>query len=103
MSLVPAETQVAPAQVINTKPLASALNSFFRTSQLSNIIDQTNILAELDNLRRITVAGPGGIEKERAASLSAISPHLSMVAFALLDLLRDQTLESSPTWRCMVV
>ena len=67
MSLVPAETQVAPAQVINTKPLASALNSFFRTSQLSNIIDQTNILAELDNLRRITVAGPGGIEKERAS------------------------------------
>lgn len=67
MSLVAAETQVAPAQVINTKPIASALNSFFRTSQLSNIIDQTNILAELDNLRRITVAGPGGIEKERAS------------------------------------
>lgn len=67
MSLVAADTQVAPAQVINTKPLASALNSFFRASQLSNIIDQTNILAELDNLRRITVAGPGGIEKERAS------------------------------------
>lgn len=67
MSLVAAEVQVAPAQVINTKPIASALNSFFRTSQLSNIIDQTNILAELDNLRRITVAGPGGIEKERAS------------------------------------
>lgn len=67
MSLVASETQVAPAQVINTKPIASALNSFFKTSQLSNIIDQTNILAELDNLRRITVAGPGGIEKERAS------------------------------------
>lgn len=67
MSLVASETQVAPAQVINTKPVASALNSFFKTSQLSNIIDQTNMLAELDNLRRITVAGPGGIEKERAS------------------------------------
>lgn len=67
MSLVATETQVAPAQVINTKPVASALNSFFKTSQLSNIIDQTNLLAELDNLRRITVAGPGGIEKERAS------------------------------------
>ena len=67
MSLVASETQVAPAQVINTKPVASALNSFFKTSQLSNIIDQTNLLAELDNLRRITVAGPGGIEKERAS------------------------------------
>lgn len=67
MSLVASETQVAPSQVINTKPIATALNSFFRTSQLSNIIDQTNLLAELDNLRRITVAGPGGIEKERAS------------------------------------
>lgn len=67
MSLVASEVQVAPAQVINTKPIASAINSFFRTSQLSNIIDQTNLLAELDNLRRITVAGPGGIEKERAS------------------------------------
>jgi DNA-directed RNA polymerase subunit beta len=67
MSLVASETQVAPAQVINTKPVASALNSFFKTSQLSNIVDQTNLLAELDNLRRVTVAGPGGIEKERAS------------------------------------
>ena len=67
MSLAASELQVAPAQVINTKPIASAINSFFRTSQLSNIIDQTNLLAELDNLRRITVAGPGGIEKERAS------------------------------------
>lgn len=40
---------------------------FFRTSQLSTIVDQTNPLSELDNLRRVTVGGPGGIEKERAA------------------------------------
>lgn len=67
MSLVAGETHVSPHQIINSKPLTVALNSFFRTSQLSTIVDQTNPLSELDNLRRITVGGPGGIEKERAS------------------------------------
>ncbi len=67
MSLITAETSVNPAQIVNSKPLTVALNSFFRTSQLSTIVDQTNPLSELDNLRRITVGGPGGIEKERAS------------------------------------
>ncbi len=67
MSLVAGETNVVPSQVVNSKPLTVALNSFFRTSQLSTIVDQTNPLSELDNLRRITVGGPGGIEKERAS------------------------------------
>ncbi|MEX1052377.1 MAG: DNA-directed RNA polymerase subunit beta [Patescibacteria group bacterium] len=67
MSLVTADTTVNPSQIVNSKPLTVALNSFFRTSQLSTIVDQTNPLSELDNLRRITVGGPGGIEKERAS------------------------------------
>ncbi len=67
MSLVMTDTVVTPSQVVNSKPLTVALNSFFRTSQLSTIVDQTNPLSELDNLRRITVGGPGGIEKERAS------------------------------------
>ena len=67
MSLVTSETNVAPSQIVNSKPLIVAINSFFRTSQLSTIVDQTNPLSELDNLRRITVGGPGGIEKERAS------------------------------------
>src|SRR3990167_1449868 len=67
MSLVAGETHVSPHQIVNSKPLTVALNSFFRTSQLSTIVDQTNPLSELDNLRRITVGGPGGIEKERAS------------------------------------
>lgn len=67
MSLVAGETNVNPSQVVNSKPLTIALNSFYRTSQLSTIVDQTNPLSELDNLRRITVGGPGGIEKERAS------------------------------------
>lgn len=67
MSLITGETSVNPSQIVNSKPLTVALNSFFRTSQLSTIVDQTNPLSELDNLRRITVGGPGGIEKERAS------------------------------------
>lgn len=67
MSLVAGETHVSPSQIVNSKPLTVALNSFYRTSQLSTIVDQTNPLSELDNLRRITVGGPGGIEKERAS------------------------------------
>jgi DNA-directed RNA polymerase subunit beta len=67
MSLISSDVTVNPAQIVNSKPLTVALNSFFRTSQLSTIVDQTNPLSELDNLRRITVGGPGGIEKERAS------------------------------------
>jgi len=67
MSLVAGETHVVPSQVVNSKPIIVAINSFYRTSQLSTIVDQTNPLSELDNLRRITVGGPGGIEKERAS------------------------------------
>ncbi len=67
MSLVTGDVNITPSQVVNSKPLIVAINSFYRTSQLSTIVDQTNPLSELDNLRRITVGGPGGIEKERAS------------------------------------
>ncbi len=67
MSMTMAEGEVTPAQVVNSKSLIAAVNSFFRTSQLSTIIDQTNPLSEIDNLRRLTVGGPGGIQKERAS------------------------------------
>jgi len=67
MSLVTSDMNVTPSQIVNSKPLIVAVNSFYRTSQLSTIVDQTNPLSEVDNLRRITVGGPGGIEKERAS------------------------------------
>jgi DNA-directed RNA polymerase subunit beta len=67
MSLIATETQPTPSQIVNSKPIMMAMNSFYKTSQLSTIVDQTNPLSELDNLRRITVGGPGGLEKERAS------------------------------------
>ena len=75
MSVISAENDAAPSQMINPRPLISALNSFLKTSQLSTILDQTNILSEIDNLRRLTVGGPGGITKNRASfSIRDISP-----------------------------
>ena len=68
MSLTPIEEAIpSPATLINARPIISAINEFFRSSQLSTILDQTNPLSEVDNLRRLTVMGTGGIARERAA------------------------------------
>lgn len=61
------EGDLAPTQVVNARPVIAAINDFFRTSQLSTILDQTNPLSEVDNLRRLTVMGSGGISRERAS------------------------------------
>ncbi len=67
MSLAGTQIDITPAQVINARPIIAAINDFFRTSQLSTILDQTNPLSEIDNLRRLTVMGVGGISRERAS------------------------------------
>src|SRR3989344_91801 len=41
MSMTAVDGDVMPSQVINSKSLIAATNSFFRTSQLSTIVDQT--------------------------------------------------------------
>ncbi len=66
MSLVSVKEKVRPSQIINGQPLINAINTFFKTNQLSSILDQTNPLSELDLLRKITVTGPEGITRERA-------------------------------------
>ncbi len=67
MSLTSTKDKVNPSQLINPQPLISALNTFFKQNQLSNILDQTNPLAELELLRRVTVVGTGGLSRERAS------------------------------------
>jgi len=67
MSLVSTKEKPTPSQMINPQPLISSLNTFFRSNQLSAILDQTNPLSELDLLRRVTVVGIGGLTRERAA------------------------------------
>jgi len=67
MSLISPDDKPLPANLINARPLIAALNEFFRSNQLSTILDDTNPLAEIDNLRRVSVLGPGGINRERAS------------------------------------
>lgn len=67
MSLISPDDKPLPSNLINARPLIAALNEFFRSNQLSTILDDTNSLSEIDNLRRVSVLGPGGINRERAS------------------------------------
>ncbi|MBI4157345.1 DNA-directed RNA polymerase subunit beta [Candidatus Woesebacteria bacterium] len=67
MSLISPDDRPLPANLINARPLIASLNEFFRSNQLSTILDDTNPLSEIDNLRRVSVLGPGGINRERAS------------------------------------
>lgn len=67
MSLIQPDVPVTISGLINARPIMASINEFFRTSQLSTILDQTNPLSEIDNLNRLTVMGTGGISRERAA------------------------------------
>ncbi len=67
MSLLTPEIEINPGSLVNARPIIAAVNEFFRSSQLSQILDQTNPLSEVDHLRRLTVTGQGGITRERAS------------------------------------
>ena len=55
-----------PQDLINAKPITTALKDFFATSQLSQFMDQTNPLSEITHKRRVSALGPGGLTRERA-------------------------------------
>ncbi len=67
MSLAKIDSLVTPSSLINPRPMIAVINDFFRRNRLSTILDQTNLLSELDNLRRFSVMGRGGVTKERAS------------------------------------
>jgi len=67
MSLLTPEVEINPGSLVNARPIIASVNEFFRSSQLSQILDQTNPLSEVDHLRRLTVTGTGGITRERAS------------------------------------
>ena len=57
---------LTPNQLINARPVIGAIKEFFMSSQLSQFMDQTNPLAELEHKRRLSAMGPGGLSRERA-------------------------------------
>jgi len=66
MTVMDLET-VTPTQLINSRPITAALREFYASSQLSQFMDQTNPLAELEHKRRLSAMGPGGLSRERAS------------------------------------
>jgi DNA-directed RNA polymerase subunit beta len=67
MSLTKTEEVLSPAALVNARPLIATISEFFRRNRLSTILDQTNPLSEIDNLRRLSVMGTGGVTRERAS------------------------------------
>ena len=57
---------LTPGKLINARPVIGAVREFFMSSQLSQFMDQTNPLAELEHKRRLSAMGPGGLTRERA-------------------------------------
>lgn len=57
---------IMPQDMINAKPISSAVKEFFGSSQLSQFMDQNNPLSEITHKRRISALGIGGLTRERA-------------------------------------
>lgn len=57
---------LSPGRLVNARPVIGAVREFFMSSQLSQFMDQTNPLSELEHKRRLSATGPGGLSRERA-------------------------------------
>lgn len=67
MSMAKAEDLPTPSSLINPRPIIATIYEFFRRNRLSSILEQVNPLSEIDNLRRLSVMGTGGVTRERAS------------------------------------
>jgi DNA-directed RNA polymerase subunit beta len=55
--------------IIDPRPLTSSIKEFFKTSQLSQFMDQINPLAEITHKRRISVFGPNGLKRDHISTV----------------------------------
>ncbi len=58
--------QLAPRILVNSRTIFSAVEYFFSRGELSQVLDQTNPLAQLTHERRLSALGPGGLNRKRA-------------------------------------
>ncbi len=65
MSTADPET-VDVVNLINQRPFQARIKEFFNTNQLSQYMDQENVLSEIAHLRTVSALGPGGLVRERA-------------------------------------
>jgi DNA-directed RNA polymerase subunit beta len=55
-----------PINFISPRPLQARLKEFFTTNQLSQFMNQKNILSEVEHLRTLSALGPGGLTRKRS-------------------------------------
>jgi DNA-directed RNA polymerase subunit beta len=55
-----------PVNFVFPRPLQARIKEFFTTNQLSQFMQQENVLSELEHLRTLSALGPGGLTRERA-------------------------------------
>ena len=67
MSLQAENQNITPHAMINSKTISSAIDYFFGRGELSQVVDQTNPLAQLTHERRLSALGPGGLNRKRAS------------------------------------
>jgi DNA-directed RNA polymerase subunit beta len=60
------QQDMGPRSLINPKSVSAAIEYFFGRSELSQVVDQTNPLAQLTHERRLSALGPGGLNRKRA-------------------------------------
>jgi len=65
MSIIEPDS-ATPAQLVNSRPIVAVLQEFFASSQMSQFMNQTNPLSELEHKRTLSATGPGGLSRERA-------------------------------------
>lgn len=66
MSQIVDPEEVNPVALVNSRPVAAILQEFFASSQMSQFMNQTNPLAELEHKRTLSATGPGGLSREHA-------------------------------------
>lgn len=65
MSTIESDTSL-PINFISPRPLQARIKEFFTTNQLSQFMQQDNMLHEIEHLRTVSALGPGGLTRERA-------------------------------------
>ena len=57
---------LTPRMLVSSRVFSSVVEDFFGRSELSQVVDQANPLAQLCNERRLSALGPGGLNRKRA-------------------------------------
>lgn len=65
MSTMDVET-ILPVSCVNPRPFQASVKEFFTSNQLSQLMEQDNILGEIEHMRTLSTLGPGGLTSERA-------------------------------------